>query len=300
MAKVLCFGSLNIDYVYKVDHFVRTGETLASSDLKVYSGGKGLNQSCALGKAGCSVFHAGAIGKDGEFLLDILNESGVNTELVSVSEDVRTGNAIIQNDDAGDNCILLYGGANRTVTEEYADSVLAHFTEGDYIVLQNEISCLDYIITKAHERGLVTVLNPSPVNSAVTEHVLGMADWLLLNEIEAGVLTGAGAADEAGLAADEEKLAAALRTTFPNAKIVLTMGGNGSCFIGPDRLCHQDIFPVKAVDTTAAGDTFTGYFIAELIAGQDVQKCLETASKASSIAVSRPGAAPSIPWRREV
>ena len=293
MPAVLCFGSLNIDYVYKVDHFVQAGETLASEALNVYSGGTGLNQSVALGKAGCRTSHAGAIGRDGEFLLDVLRDAGVNTDLVLIADGARTGNAIIQNDRAGDNCIILFAGANFAVTEDYADAVLAHFSKGDYIILQNEISCLDYIITAARKKGLVTVLNPSPVNGSITEHVLSQADWLILNEIEAGVLTGSDAADEEGLAA-------ALRGAFPDTRVVLTMGGAGSCYISGETLCHQDIFPVETVDTTAAGDTFTGYFIAGLIAGWDIGKCLKTASKAASIAVSRPGAAPSIPRMDEV
>lgn len=293
MAKVLCFGSLNIDYVYQVDHFVQAGETLASTGLNVYSGGKGLNQSCAFGKAGCETSHAGCIGQDGLFLLDILKESHVNTSLVKVSGDVRTGNAIIQNNKEGNNCILLYPGANFAVTKDYVDEVLSHFEAGDYLILQNEISCLEYLTTSAKKKGLIPVLNPSPYNQAITETVLASADWLILNEIEAMAVTGS--TDDS-----EEALADQLRTHFPGKKIVLTLGGRGSAYLDARSHVHQDIFAVKTVDTTAAGDTFTGYFFAGIIQGWAPEKCLRTASKASSIAVSRKGAAPSIPWAEEV
>ena len=133
--KVLSFGSLNIDYTYKVDHFVQKGETLSSESLQVFSGGKGLNQSVALAKAGVETYHAGAIGEDGRFLLEVLKEAGANTDMVVVRTDVRTGNAIIQNDKEGDNCILLYGGANQAITDEQIDETVAHFEKGDFLLL---------------------------------------------------------------------------------------------------------------------------------------------------------------------
>ena len=138
--KVLCFGSLNIDYTYKVDHFVGKGETLASESLQVFGGGKGLNQSVALAKAGVEIYHAGAIGEDGKFLLQIMEAAGVHTEYVMELTNVRSGNAIIQNDREGDNCILLYGGANQSITKEHVDRTLSHFQREDYIILQNEIN----------------------------------------------------------------------------------------------------------------------------------------------------------------
>ena len=125
--KILSFGSLNIDYVYKVSHFVKKGETLSAEELNVYTGGKGLNQSIALSRAGMETYHAGAIGMDGLFLLDQLKEAGVNTDLVKILEDVRTGNAIIQNDEEGDNGIILFGGANQAISKEQVDEVFEHF-----------------------------------------------------------------------------------------------------------------------------------------------------------------------------
>lgn len=151
--KILNFGSLNIDYVYKVDHIVQRGETQHSISRSVFSGGKGLNQSVALAKAGLPVHHAGCIGAGGEFLLDMLHESGVDTLLVKVLQDTPSGHTVIQNSKDGDNCILLFGGANQCITKEFCDEVLANFSAGDYLVLQNEISSIPHLIKKAHERG---------------------------------------------------------------------------------------------------------------------------------------------------
>ena len=294
--KVLCFGSLNIDYTYKVEHFVKKGETLSSDGLGVYGGGKGLNQSVALAKAGTEVYHAGAIGQDGMFLLDMLKDAGAHTEYVKVLDEVRTGNAIIQNDRSGDNCILLYGGANQAITREQVDEVMAHFEKGDYIVLQNEINELGYIMEKAHEKGLVTVLNPSPMNEKISTLPLNTVNYFLLNEVEASQILGK---ETTG---DEtwEVIAGQLLERFPHASIVLTMGSEGSVFKNHKETVIQPIYKVQAVDTTAAGDTFTGYFIGGILSGLSAKEAMDQAAKASAIAVTRRGAAPSIPVLSEV
>lgn len=294
--KVLCFGSLNIDYTYKVEHFVTKGETLSSDALNVYGGGKGLNQSVALAKAGAKVYHAGAIGQDGMFLLKMLQDAGANTEYVKVLESVRSGNAIIQNDKSGDNCIILYGGANQAITREQVDEVMTHFEAGDYIVLQNEINELDYIVETAHEKGLVIVLNPSPMNDKIRKLPLDMVDYFLLNEVEAAQILE----KENELGQSWEDVAQALLDKFPQASIVLTMGSEGSVFKNQDETVVQPIYRVKAVDTTAAGDTFTGYFIGGILRGLSAKEAMDQAAKASAIAVTRQGAAPSIPLLSEV
>lgn len=294
--KVLCFGSLNIDYTYKVDHFVKKGETLSSDALQVFSGGKGLNQSTALAKAGVDTYHAGAIGEDGQFLLKQLQNAGVNTDCVAVLEEVRSGNAIIQNDREGDNCILLYGGANQAITKDQVDDVLGKFTEGDFIVLQNEINELSYIVEQAHERKLKIVLNPSPMNEKILKLPLQYVDYFLLNEIEAGQILG----EDTGAGFDGEKLAGKLLEKFPSSAIVLTMGGDGSIYMDEKETVLQPVYKVQAVDTTAAGDTFTGFFIGGVIRGLSVKEAMDMASKAAAIAVTRQGAAPSIPMLEEV
>ena len=291
--KVLNFGSLNIDYVYDVDSFVSKGETIASTALNVFSGGKGLNQSLALARAGARVYHAGMVGEDGKFLIDILKDSGVDTSNIAVSKDIRTGNAIIQKDKSGDNCIILFGGANRAVTKEFADKVLSSFDEGDFLVLQNEISNLPYIVERAHKKGMKIVLNPSPMNAEIDKLDLSHIDYFMLNETEAYAITKENETDP-------KKQLELLRKRFPSAGILITLGENGSIYCDGDNIVTQKAAKVDVVDTTAAGDTFSGYFIEGLLKGEDIKTVLKRSSAASGIAVSRQGAAPSIPYRKEV
>ncbi len=292
--KILNFGSLNIDYTYQVDHFVRAGETLSSEALHTYSGGKGLNQSIALSRAGAAVWHAGAVGDgDGEFLIRQLSEAGVHTELICHTEG-KTGHAIIQKDPSGQNCILLYGGANQRITRAMADEVLVGFEAGDFLVLQNEISEIGYIMEKAHEKGMRIVLNPSPMDEKIFTYPLEFVDYFLLNEIEAADLCGLSGENDA------EQLMNGLTERFPSAKIVLTLGGDGSIYRDGERQIVQGIYQVPVVDTTAAGDTFTGYLIAGLQLGENPEMAMDHAARAAAIAVSRPGAAPSVPTRKEM
>lgn len=294
--KVLCFGSLNIDYTYKVDHFVKKGETLSAESLQVFCGGKGLNQSIALAKAGVDTCHAGAVGEDGVFLLEELQKAKVDTGCVAVRQDVRTGNAIIQNDREGDNCILLYGGANQAITKEQVDTVLEHFVSGDFLMLQNEINEIPYIMEQAHRKGMKIVLNPSPMNEKIFRLPLETVDYFLLNEVEAGQILG----ETAEKGTDGAGLARALLDKFPKAAVVLTMGGDGAVYMDSKETIIQPVYKVHTVDTTAAGDTFTGYFIGGLLRGDSVRKAMDMASRAAAIAVTRQGAAPSIPLLSEV
>ncbi len=209
---------------------------------------------------------------------------------------MRTGNAIIQNDRDGDNCIILYGGANQAISREQVDQVLASFEAGDYLVLQNEINELSYIMEKAHEAGMKLVLNPSPMNGKIFDLPLETVDYFLLNEVECCQILGT----EPQKGQDMMELAKTLWNKFPNAAVVLTVGSEGSYYVDEKKQFHQDSFRVKAVDTTAAGDTFSGYLIAGLIAGLPEEKAMELAAKAAAIAVTRPGAAPSIPSMEEV
>lgn len=294
--KVLCFGSLNIDYTYEVPHFVTRGETLSAGRLSIFSGGKGLNQSIALARAGLAVSHAGAVGEDGGFLLAQLEEAGVDVSCVEVRKDVRTGHAIIQNDAGGDNCILLFGGANQTITREQADRTLDRFQAGDLLVLQNEINELAYIMEAGKARGLRIALNPAPMDGSVRELPLACADWLLLNEVEGAQLLGR----EPEAEPDGAALAQEIQAQVPGPAVVLTLGEGGSVYAGDGQTVFQRAFPVKAVDTTAAGDTYTGFFLAGAARGLPVEQAMELAARAAALAVCRKGAAPSIPTREEV
>lgn len=218
--RILNFGSLNIDRSYSVPHLVREGETISSHHMDVSSGGKGLNQSIALARAGLDVFHAGKVGEDGSFLLELLENNGVDISLVTCAEKSVTGHAIVQVDAEGRNCILLCGGANRTVTEAEADKVLKQFQAGDWLFLQNEISCLEHIISAAVARGMTVVLNPSPLDEELLNADLRGVSWFILNEIEGEGLTGE---------REPERICAALRKKWPGSKVVLTLGERGGC-----------------------------------------------------------------------
>ena len=291
MARILNFGSLNIDYVYSVSHMVAPGETLAALSRNVYPGGKGLNQSVALARAGAEVWHAGLVGPEGDLLLDVCRESGVNTEFVGRTE-VPSGHTIIQVDESGQNSILLFGGANQEIDEAYADRVLSNFTAGDYIVLQNEVSCLAHIVDKAYERGLFIVLNPSPMNDALLDVDMSKVSFFLLNEVEGAQISGG--------SADPEEVLRMMGERFPTAQVVLTLGSAGSIYQGNGERHDQSVYKVDAVDTTAAGDTFTGFFVAAVSSGSSVVEALDVASRASAIAVTRAGAVPSVPTMDEV
>lgn len=289
--RILNFGSLNIDYVYQVDHFVQQGETLSSSDMKIFSGGKGLNQSVAVGKAGADITHAGMIGKDGMFLLDVLKDAHVNVDLIRIG-DQPSGHAIIQNDVHGDNCILLYGGANQCITKSYIDEVLSHFEQGDILIVQNEINELDYLIHQAKALGMMICLNPSPMNEKILQLDLNQIDLFILNEVEAAQILG----QEGTI----EEIIFGLKQRFNHAKVVCTLGALGAVYFDNQQEIWQKAAKVKAVDTTAAGDTFTGYFIFGMFKQLTMKEAMRFATAASAITVTRQGAAPSIPTVEEV
>ena len=290
--KVLSFGSLNYDHVYEVPHFTEPKETQSSLSYQRNFGGKGLNQSIAMAKAGLDVYHAGRVGNDGQDFIDYLNEYGVKTDYLLKDNSIATGHAIIEICE-GQNRIILHGGANQAIDETQIDEVLTHFEKGDVLLIQNEISNLSYLITKANEKGMMIVFNTAPMNEKVFTYPLKLVDIFVVNEVEA-----------AGLAKinskDEKEIIPALAKAYPDKKIVLTVGERGSYYINGEELKHQDAFMVKAVDTTAAGDTFTGFFLASMLKDENVEKALELGSKASSMTVQKQGAAKSIPTLEEL
>lgn len=288
--RFLNFGSLNIDYVYRLDSFVLPGETKAARSLTLYAGGKGLNQSLALAAAGLSVWHAGKIGADGDFLIQTLKRGGVDASLVERSRET-TGHAVIQVDDAGRNCIILHGGANRDIDEAYIDRALSEFGPGDFLLLQNEIAAIPSIMRKAADRGMRVAMNPAPLGPEVKDYPLELVDIFILNEIEASQLSGE---------REPESSARSLQKRYPDSRIVITLGAEGSLYAEHGELLGRPALPVQAVDTTAAGDTFTGYFLAAIAAGEPPAAALAVASKAAAICVTRAGAAASIPSRAEV
>lgn len=288
--KVLNIGSMNLDFVYNVDHIVQPGETESTVGLNTFLGGKGMNQSVALAKAGAEVYQGGMIGPDGSLFLDACQAFGVHGEYIRQVEG-KTGHTIIQIDKHAQNCILLFGGANQMLTEEYVDEVLSHFDAGDILLLQNEVNLLPHIVDNAYEKGLQIAMNPSPFNEKLDAVDLKKVSIFLLNEVEGGQITGL---------TDPQKILTEMAERFPAARIVLTLGQDGSWYAQGDERFFQPIFPVKAVDTTAAGDTYTGYFLAGLVQDTPIPDILRMSAKAASIAVTRAGAVPSIPYRDEV
>ena len=288
--RVLNIGSLNLDYVYSVDHIIRPGETEATGERNLFLGGKGMNQSCALAKAGVETYHAGLIGEDGQVFLEACRTYGVHSDYIRTVEG-PTGHTVIQLDKNAQNSILLFGGANQKLTEAFVDEVLSHFTAEDVLLLQNEVNLLPYIVDRAWEKGMQIALNPSPFNEKLDAVDFSKISIFLLNEVEGEQITGRTAPEE---------ILSELKARFPGARIMLTLGKDGSIYSDGEQTIRQPIFPVQAVDTTAAGDTFTGYFLAGLAENLPMTEVLRRSAKASSIAVTRPGAVPSIPTRDEV
>lgn len=291
MAKVINLGSLNIDKVYQLPHIVRSGETISSTDYNIWSGGKGANQSIALARAGTEVLHAGCVGKDGSILTNNLRDSGVDTSFIVIT-DKPSGHAIIQVDEQGENSIILYPGANYAITPEQVDDVIASAEPGDFLLLQNEINLNELIITKAHAAGMTICLNFAPFDLATAEQLpLRYVKILIVNEQEGAELSGE---------TEPEAIISKLLAKYPEMIVVVTLGSKGAiCGAGKTR-CKATSPNVNAVDTTCAGDTFIGYFMAAYLNDQPLNICLQSGCNAAAIAVCRPGASSSIPLRNEV
>lgn len=288
--RILNFGSLNIDHVYSVPHFVRPGETLAADAYSCFCGGKGCNQSIALARAGAEVLHAGKVGRDGVWLKKVLGDANAGTGLVEVSE-TPSGHAIIQVNAEGENSIILFGGANRMIDGALIAKAVGSMSKGDFLLLQNETNAIPEIMRAGAAAGLRIVFNPAPMGPEVKGYPLELVSCFVVNEIEGAELSGGG---------DTGDVLARLSARFPNAEILLTLGSKGSilaCQLGVFEVAAEK---VEAIDTTAAGDTFIGYFLAGRAEGLGPEASLRLATKAAAKAVTRKGAAESIPFRREL
>lgn len=287
----LVFGALNLDYTYAVDHIVSPGETISSRGMKCNPGGKGLNQAVALRRAGGCISIAGKIGNDGGMLKAVCKKSEIDVTNLMRSC-LPTGNAMIQVDCKGENSIILFPGANHDQTEEEIIRVFENFSEGDYLFLQNEINGIDMMIREGHKRSMKVVLNPSPFEPALMSYTLDQVDWFILNEIEICQMTGE---------TNCEKAFEALKRGYPKSKIVLTMGEKGAKCYAAGKEYIQNAYPCDTQDTTAAGDTFTGYFFAHVMENeQEIPEALDEAARAAAITVSRKGAAETIPYKEEL
>ena len=282
---------MNIDLVYQVPHIVRPGETISSRSFQQHAGGKGLNQSVAIARAGGLVYHAGKVGRDGQWLVKKTAATGVDTRFIRITKDV-SGHAVIQLDQHGENAIFLYPGANRKITRKEIDRVLQNFKAGDVLLLQNEINDVAYLIRAAFERKMLICLNPAPMDKLVEKYPLRKVSMLILNELEGALLSGR---SKPALILDR------LARQLPETEIVLTLGKKGAIARLPGRRpIAISALAVKPVDTTAAGDTFIGYYVAGRAAGKTPLECLRQACSAAAICVTRHGAMESIPSLKEV
>lgn len=251
--KIINFGSLNIDKVCSVEEFVQPGETIMATGYSVNAGGKGLNQSVAAARAGAQVLHAGAVGSDGLFLKEILADAGADVSCLRVM-DTESGCAFIEVNSKGQNRIIVSAGTNRMYTEEYIKNVLEKAEAGDFVLLQNEINMVGEIIRLSHEKGCRVVFNASPIPGKPEELPLELVDIFMVNELEAAALAGT------STEGDFRDILKALQKKYPKAAIVMTLGKEGVFYGYKEEFYSHPIFKVNAVDTTAAGDTFCGYF----------------------------------------
>lgn len=299
--RVLNIGSMNIDYVYQVPHFVRAGETLEASGRAVHIGGKGLNQSVAMARAGLDVLHAGKLGADGFFLKGFLEAEGVDCKSVQIESDHQSGHTFIQVSEGGENGILYYPGTNRMMSEEFFEEAMSRVKEGDVLVLQNEVNMVEKAVEMALQRGLRIILNPSPWNRQLESLPVNKFFAVILNETEGAEFIGM----DPG-AADGEVVIRALAERWPDVSVILTEGSKGVRYRLPgEEPVHLPVFKVDAVDTTGAGDTFMGYAVRALAEGVEegrpaLLRGLIRAVMAAALSVTKQGAAESIPSFEEV
>ena len=288
--RALNFGSINIDYVYNMPHFVRPGETLAANRRDIILGGKGANQSIALARAGADVLHLGSVNEVDTWTIDFLKENKVNVDHISIS-DRPSGHAIIQIDQSGENSIILFGGANQAISSSQIEQAVEDMSSGDWLLIQNECNSVNLAIEVAKKKGMKIAFNPAPMNESVKTLPIRDVDLLFVNEIESAELADA---------QHQTEILSALQKRYPQTTIVQTLGDRGA--IVSKNGCHfqKPAKQVQVCDTTAAGDTFVGYFLASVMKNETLESALEKAIAASAIAVTREGAAPSIPYNFEV
>ena len=283
--KILNFGSINKDFFYSVNDFVRPGETISSNGYDIKIGGKGLNQSVGISKAGVKVYHAGIINKDDTFIIDKLKSWKINCDNILLSDN-PTGHAIIQVNKKGENSIIIHGGANHDFNLKSIKSILSKFETGDVLLLQNEINNIDEIIDRAHYKKMKIIFNPAPFNNDILKYDLNKVNTLILNQSE-----GEGLSNEK----IPDKILKVLNNNFKNTEIILTLGEKGSLYSYKDELIKIRAHDVKTVDTTGAGDTFIGYYVAGFASKMNKKDNLKRASEAAALTTIKLGGAESIP-----
>lgn len=283
---VFNLASINADLFYQVPHLLAPGETLASTDHSRGLGGKGANMSVAIARAASRVVHIGAVGADGRWAVERLLEYGVDTRHIN-EIDVPTGHAVIMVDDHGENAILLFPGANRAITETHIEVALTQASEADTFLFQNETSAQTEGAKLASAKGMRVVYAAAPFDAQAVKAVLPMLDILVMNAVEAQQLT-----DALG-----ETLA-----DLPVRDVVVTLGGDGCRWLNTDEGTDKTFpaIPVTPVDTTGAGDTFTGFLIAALDRGLPMEQAISLGQQAGAIMVTRHGTADVIPDLKDI
>ena len=289
--RIVNFGSINIDIFCSVDHIVRPGETIGSSAVRRSIGGKGANQSVAVARAGTHpVHHAGLIGSDGTWIREHLASYGVDTTWIELSS-APTGQAMIQVSCEGENAIVLNPGANKTLSRPWIDRVLDSFAAGDWMMLQNETNELAYLMERAHERRMHICFNPAPYDASLLKLPLDLVDLLVVNEHESAGLSGE---------KNPEMAMERLTGSWPQTEIIITRGKGGVRYgKGSEIRKSFGSWEVPVIDTTGAGDTFIGCYLANIVKGASVETALYLASVAASVATMRAGAMDAIPTPAE-
>jgi ribokinase len=283
-------GSINIDHVYQVEHFVQPGETLSSNGYQQLLGGKGANQSIALAQAGADAFHVGKLSKSDADYKQALIRFGVDCKHLECTDE-PSGHAIIQVTPFGENAIVLFGGANQTISPDDISQALASAKPSDWVLTQNETSCVEQVLTTCKAKQLKIAFNPAPMTSAIKDLPLDCLSLLIVNEVEAQELSGQ---------SDLDKMEQYFRSKWPELEVIITMGKVGVRMLRHQQTLNVSAFNVEAVDTTAAGDTFIGYFLAAYSQHSDAEQALKRACAASALAVTKQGAAQSIPAKSDV
>jgi ribokinase len=277
-------GSINADLLYHVPHLPGPGETLSATAFRRGLGGKGANMSVAAARGAARVIHIGAVGGDGRWARDLLTEYGVDTRHIAVTDQV-TGHAIILLDSQGENTIIISPGANAAISRDQIGLALAEASPADILVMQNETCEQAFCAETGSKLGLRVVYAAAPFDPAAVRAVLPFLNMLILNAVEAEQLTHA-------LGQPPEAMGI--------AHVIVTLGAEGCRWHHAGQTRLFPALPVTAVDTTGAGDTFSGYLLAGLDRGMPMEQAIGLATKAAALMVMRVGTADVIPDLLEV
>lgn len=298
MANLLVIGSLNMDLVMRVEHIPIPGETILGKDLHRVCGGKGANQAYTCGKLGSRVEMLGSVGADdyGDALLENLRSVGVETGCLQRLSQTNTGLAMIGVEDSGNNAIMVDLGANLHTDTAYISANWQRIAAADAVIMQLEIP-IDAVTLAARiskEQGKLVVLDPAPA-APLPDELYRNVDILKPNESELAILTGMPVHST-----EDAKKAALFLLEKGVGTVVVTLGGDGALVACGEDVVHYPAKPVKAVDTTAAGDSFTAAMTMLLAEGYPLEDAVRFAIEVSSLVVTRPGAQSSIPTAQEV